>query len=97
MKSLKFKVFSGGTIELALDECEKCQGKPCIEACNSPNMGAVLELREGLPALKRKEEEVAKGACTECLSCEFACRLKGRGGLKATLPIFGLDQALSIH
>lgn len=91
MKTLRFKVFSGGTLEFDLDKCEICQTKPCVEACNSPNMGSVLGLKDGHPDLKVKEADVAKGACTECLSCEFACNSMGKRAIRVILPIPGLD------
>ena len=83
-KSLAFKTFSGEIwLEHAL--CEKCDA-PCVERC--PH--GLLGFSDGRVVLTVSEEEFAKGRCTECLACEFACKFEGRGGMFFYLPIPGL-------
>ena len=89
--NLVFEVFSGGTIEIDLQKCEDCESKACVKFCESPNMGDVLMLKNGLPALKKPTDEVKKGACTECIGCELECILHGKNAIKITLPVKNLD------
>ena len=81
--------FSGGTIEFNLDKCRKCESKICIDTCKS--QGDILALSDGVPALKRSEEEEKRGACTECLGCELDCQLHGEDAIKITLPVKYMD------
>src|SRR3972149_5022323 len=94
MSILKFSVFSGGTITFDLDTCHECASKACIAICNLPNLGGVLELREGVPAWRGPPEAAAGGACTECRGCELECEIKGLGGVKIDLPMPELDAFL---
>ncbi len=92
MGVLEFEVRSGGTIRIDLEKCESCQTKACVTMCNAPGMGQILELRDGLPALKYTLEEVKRGACTEDLGCELECELHGNKALVITLPLRELDE-----
>lgn len=87
---LKFETFSGG-VEIDLSKCKGCTSKACVEICNKPGMGRILELKDGLPALKCSPEEVKRGACTECLGCELDCSLHGNNAITIKLPMGGLD------
>ncbi len=68
--------------------CEKCESKPCIEACAA----GVLKLEDGKPVIALEPEDVKKGKCTECLACEIACQFHGNKGLHIVLPIPGLAE-----
>jgi len=94
MKVLEFEVRSGGTIRIDLEKCKACETKACVKMCNTPGMGQILELKDGVPALKYTLEEVRRGACTEDLGCELECELQGNKALVITLPIPGLDDYL---
>jgi NAD-dependent dihydropyrimidine dehydrogenase PreA subunit len=94
MNRFQFPVFSGGTVSFDLDTCARCETKACVTACNAPNLACVLELRDGLPALKVTPEQAARGGCIECLACELACATDGIGGIDFTLPMPELDRHL---
>jgi hypothetical protein len=91
MKTYAFQISSGGEICFDLSGCEECSSKACVKACNQLNMGNILKIENGLPRLKVSEEDVKRGACTECLSCELECRLEGSGGIRIILPQPELD------
>jgi NAD-dependent dihydropyrimidine dehydrogenase PreA subunit len=94
MRVLEFEVRSGGTIRIDLEKCESCETKACVEMCNTPGMGQILELKDGVPTLKYSLEEVKRGACTEDLGCELECELHGNKALVITLPFPELDECL---
>jgi len=94
MKALEFEVRSGGTVRIDLEKCESCETKACVKICNAPWMGQILELKDGVPALKHSLEEVKRGACTEDLGCELECELHGNKAIVITLPVPGLDEYL---
>ena len=86
---LVFEVFSGGSIEFDLDKCRKCESKICVNTCSS--QGDILKLVDGVPALKRSEDEVKRGACTECLGCELDCQMHGKNAITIILPVKYMD------
>jgi NAD-dependent dihydropyrimidine dehydrogenase PreA subunit len=94
MGVLEFEVRSGGTIRIDLKKCGSCETKACVKMCNTPLMGQILELKDGVPALKYSLEEVKRGACTEDLGCELQCELYGNKALVITLPLPELDEYL---
>jgi hypothetical protein len=94
MNRFQFPVFSGGTVSFDLDTCARCETKACVTACSAPNLACVLELRDGLPALKVTPEQAARGGCIECLACELACETDGIGGIDFSLPMPELDHHL---
>ena len=94
MSVLEFEVRSGGTIRIDLDKCRACETKACVKICNSTGMGQILELKDGVPALKPTLEEVKRGACTEDLACELDCELYGKKAIVITLPLPELDEYL---
>lgn len=91
MRVLEFEVRSGGTIRIDLDKCEACETKACVKMCNTSGMGEILELKDGVPALKYSLAEVKRGACTEDLGCELECELHGNRALVITLPLPELE------
>jgi NAD-dependent dihydropyrimidine dehydrogenase PreA subunit len=95
MSVLEFEVRSGGTISIDLEKCRSCETKACVKICNTPGMGEILELKDGLPALKPTLEEVKRGACTEDLACELDCQLYGNKAIVITLPLPQLDDYLA--
>ncbi|MDH4208511.1 MAG: hypothetical protein OEV76_06540 [Anaerolineae bacterium] len=94
MSVLEFEVRSGGTIRIDLEKCWSCETKACVKICNTTGMGGILELKDGLPALKPTLDEVKRGACTEDLACELDCELYGNQALVVTLPLPELDEYL---
>jgi NAD-dependent dihydropyrimidine dehydrogenase PreA subunit len=95
MSVLEFEVRSGGTIRIDLEKCRSCETKACVKICNTTGMGQILELKDGLPALKPTLEEVKRGACTEDLACELDCQLYGNKAIVITLPLPQLDDYLA--
>jgi NAD-dependent dihydropyrimidine dehydrogenase PreA subunit len=94
MSVLEFEVRSGGTIRIDLEKCKACETKACVKICNTTGMGGILELKDGLPALKPTLEEVKRGACTEDLACELDCELYGKKAIVVSLPLPELDEYL---
>ena len=94
MSVLEFAVRSGGTITIDLDRCRSCETKACVKICNTTGMGEILELKDGLPALKPSLDEVKRGACTEDLACELDCQLYGKQAIVVSLPLPELDEYL---
>lgn len=94
MSVLEFEVRSGGTIRIDLERCLSCETKACVKTCNTTGMGGILELKDGLPAVKLTLEEVKRGACTEDLACELDCELYGNRAIVVTLPLPELDAYL---
>jgi len=94
MSVLEFEVRSGGTIRIDLEKCRACETKACVKICNTTGMGAILELKDGVPALKFTLEEVKRGACTEDLGCELDCELYGNKAIVVSLPLPELDEYL---
>jgi Fe-S-cluster-containing dehydrogenase component len=86
LSKLRFDVFSGGNVTIDLDTCLRCETKACVAECTLPNLGSVLVLRDGLPALGVTPERAAAGGCIECLACDLACQARGRGALTFSLP-----------
>lgn len=67
--------------------CAECDAKICINNC----VQNILQLEDGVPALKIPKEEAKKGRCSECLACEVDCAYYGSGGGYVHLPVEGLD------
>jgi hypothetical protein len=94
--SLRFEVFSGGSVTIDHAICATCDTKACIPACQVPSLGSVLVRgADGLPALSVTPEQARRGACIECLACDLACRARGAGGLRFELPMPALDAILA--
>lgn len=88
--------FSERTIRIVIDEalCADCETHACIEACSFFARG-ILTLVEGLPAVTATETDLPRLG-TECLACEHACRLRGKGALRIEAPIPRLDEFLGL-
>lgn len=84
---LVFKVRSGGTVDMDLRECAKCDSKACVAVCKSQWGPLVLDVERGVPGVKWSSEEIERGGCVECLGCELDCALHGRKAITITLPM----------
>jgi len=84
--------FAERTITVRIDTavCAGCETKACVSACETYSRG-ILRLRDGLPTVEHltTSEVIRKG--TECLACEYECRVRGKGALSIEVPIQGLD------
>jgi NAD-dependent dihydropyrimidine dehydrogenase PreA subunit len=82
-------VFATFTGEIRVDpaRCEPCERKPCAAVCPED----ILQLVDSAPVLAKPADTVRRGLCRECLACEVACLLDGKGGLTLALPIERLD------
>ncbi|MEM4298475.1 MAG: hypothetical protein QW815_08930 [Nitrososphaerota archaeon] len=80
------------TIKVVIDDskCPHCKTFACIKACSLYDRG-ILKVKGGKPAILMDEEEV-KRTGTECLACEFACKMHGLGAIKIEVPIPGLEE-----
>lgn len=92
---LEFTTMAGAVIRFDLKKCDECQTKACIEADHLPFMGPVLELKEGRPSLMFDKAEIKKGKCTDCVACELACQLSGRGGVSIVYEMPQLNEYLA--
>ena len=83
--------FEERTIKVMIDDskCLDCETKICIDACSLYARG-LLKLKDGKPALESPEEVKRLG--TECLACEFECRLRGLGAITIEAPMPLLDE-----
>lgn len=84
--------FRTGKVIIDHAKCEGCDSYACVKACSLYGR-AVLSVRGGKPVLAVEPEE-AKRLCIECLACEEACRLEGKGALRIALPLPGLEEYL---
>ena len=84
--------FSERTIRIRITEslCATCESRACIDACRTFARG-ILEWRDGRPGVAIGEPDL-KRLGTECLACEHACRVRGRGALQIEVPIPRLDE-----
>lgn len=73
-----------GSVVIDHERCRLCAARPCLTSCPASLLAAD---GDGLPMLGADKDAVAKGKCTECLSCEMACLLEGQGGLVLDLPL----------
>jgi hypothetical protein len=84
--------FAERTITVRIDTaaCGACEAKACVLACETYSRG-ILRLSDGLPSVEHltPSEVVRKG--TECLACEYECRVRGKGALSIEVPVEGLD------
>jgi len=84
--------FAERTITVCIDTaaCGACATKACVAACETYSRG-ILRLSDGLPSVEHlTPSEVARKG-TECLACEYECRVRGKGALSIEVPIEGLD------
>jgi hypothetical protein len=88
--------FAERTMTVTVDTaaCEECGSKACVAACETYSRG-MLRLEGGRPSVAHLSEDEVRRQGTECLACEHACRLRGRGALSILVPIEGLDAYLA--
>ncbi len=94
-ESLEFQVRSGGTVSIDLHQCDACETRVCLDVCQEQGGPLVLDEKRGVPALRWSLEETERGGCVECLGCELACELHGRGAVTITLPLERFDDYLA--
>ena len=88
--------FGERTITVTIDTavCTVCESKACVSACDTYARG-ILGLKGGHPTVEHlAPHEVARRG-TECLACEYECRVRGQGALSIEIPIEGLDEYLA--
>jgi hypothetical protein len=93
---LQFRVRSGGTISVALEQCAECTTRACVVVCESQGGPLVWNVERKGPGLRWSEAEVERGGCVECLGCELDCTLTGRQAVTIHLPIARLEEYLDI-
>lgn len=86
------------TIKITIDDalCAGCTSFACVDACNTYGRGIIFRGEDGTVHLAGDSEELARRG-TECLACEYECRLRGRGALRIEAPIEGLDDYRERH
>ncbi|MDA8126820.1 MAG: hypothetical protein M0009_16745 [Deltaproteobacteria bacterium] len=82
--------FEEQTLKVRIEEsqCAACESKACIAACKTYARG-MLVLKDGVYPMVAGE---AKRLGTECLACEYECRLRGKGAISIDAPIPGLAE-----
>ncbi len=83
--------FEERTIKVVIDEskCEGCKTHACVGACKLYSR-EILVLKEDKLALAG-DADFVKRVGTECLACEYQCRINGNGALSIVAPTPGLD------
>jgi len=94
VKTLRFKVYSGGAVSIDLARCVECPTKACVGVCRTQGGPLVLDAERGVPAVHLTPAEIERGACVECLGCELDCSLHGLGALSIDLPLAGFEAYL---
>jgi len=86
--------FQEQTIKVIIDEskCTECESKACSAGGKTFARG-ILVLKDGKPVV----EGDAKRLGTECLACEYECRVRGKGAIKIEAPIPGLEEYRKKH
>ena len=81
--------FQEKTLKIIIDEakCIECETKACIAACKKYARG-ILVLKDGKPSVQGDALRLG----TECLACEYECRLRGNGALRIEAPTPGLAE-----
>ena len=89
--------FAERTIRIVIDDalCETCVTHACVPACAQFDRG-ILELVDGKPGVTKSPADL-KRLGTECLACEHACRMRGKGAIRIEVPIPGLDEYRRAH
>lgn len=82
------------TVTIDTDVCHSCETKACVSACDTYSRG-ILGLRGGLPSVEHLAPREVARMGTECLACEYECRVRGKGALSIEIPIVGLDDYLA--
>jgi succinyl-CoA synthetase beta subunit len=89
-----FKTSTGGEIYIDHRKCiaPKC-GFLCVKACRWMGSG-ILKIKNGKPSLVSEDPTVVSRLCTECLACEYYCKLKEGDAIKIIVPIHGLEDVV---
>ncbi len=84
--------FEERTIKVIIDEkkCEGCQTYACVAACKTYSR-AILVLKDGR-LMPSGNAETIKRVGTECLACEYECRVRGNGAITILAPTPRLDE-----
>ncbi len=84
--------FEERTIKVIIDEvkCEGCTSYACVAACKLYSR-AILVRKDDKLALAG-DAEFAKRVGTECLACEYECRIRGNAAITILAPTPGLDE-----
>ena len=86
-ETLEIEIMTG-KICIDLELCKTCPTKACVAACAA----GILRMDGDVIALDKPAESVKKGLCTETMSCQLECALKGKGALKIVLPMPEYDE-----
>lgn len=71
-------------------KCEQCRSKICISSCP---ISILKDDQEGHAVLAIEAEKVWKGACIECLACEFFCWSQAMNAIDFQLKALELSDA----
>lgn len=79
--------FNERTITIFIDDtrCTDCRTKACIKACSRYSRG-ILRLQAGKPTVVVSSGETERQG-TECLACEYECRLRGLSAIRIVVPM----------
>jgi succinyl-CoA synthetase beta subunit len=77
--------FRTGEIVVLREKCAGCSSLACVKACSLYG-GYLYRVKDGKMILGIPLETVPR-QCTECLSCEYECRVRGQGALELVLPM----------
>lgn len=87
------------TIRISIDEarCAGCTSSACVEACRVYGRAILTRGEDGRVHLVGDDAQESARRGTECLACEYECRMRGRGALSIEVPIEGLDDYRERH
>lgn len=88
--------FDEKSIKVIVDtsKCVECTSKACVDACKKYARGILSIDENGMVSTGTLSKEEVLRLGTECLACEFSCRLYGKGAIEIEVPIQGLDDYL---
>ncbi len=84
--------FRTGEIRIDDNKCRSCRAFACVKACSLFGTN-ILRIEDGHPSPIPSLDEFPR-RCNECLTCEMYCQEHGNCGLRITLPIEGLREAV---
>ena len=76
--------FRTGSVMIDQSQCDNCTSLACVKACNLYG-GYLFRVQRGQRVLGVPSDAVSR-MCTECLACEYECRVRGRGALRIMMP-----------
>lgn len=77
--------FRTGSVLIDEKQCRGCKSLACVKACSLYG-GYLYRVRGGKAVLGIPRDDVPR-ACTECLACEYECRMRGQRSLNIALPM----------